>query len=141
MHNYRRRSMFGSYLPASAVAAAVCAAGLWTAGSTVLQAQAREKTIYVSVLDRNKKPVETLQPEDITIRDCRIHGSLLRPRPLEDKAAAARAVERHVLPLLATGAVTVPIAATFPLAEATAAYEHFAAGGKLGKIVLTSDGV
>ena len=78
---------------------------------------------------------------DLMGRRGRIHGSLLRPRPLEDKAAAARAVERHVLPLLATGAVTVPIAATFPLAEATAAYEHFAAGGKLGKIVLTSDGV
>jgi NADPH:quinone reductase-like Zn-dependent oxidoreductase len=66
----------------------------------------------------------------------RIHGSTLRPRPLEDKARAARAVERHVLPLLASGAVTVPIAATFPMADAAAAYGHFAAGGKLGKIVL-----
>jgi NADPH:quinone reductase-like Zn-dependent oxidoreductase len=67
----------------------------------------------------------------------RIHGSTLRARPLEDKAAAARRVERHVLPLLARGAVTVPVAATFPMAEAAAAYERFAAGGKLGKIVLT----
>jgi NADPH:quinone reductase-like Zn-dependent oxidoreductase len=67
----------------------------------------------------------------------RIHGSTLRARPLEDKAAAARRVERHVLPLLARGAVTVPVAATFPLSEAAAAYERFAAGGKLGKIVLT----
>jgi NADPH:quinone reductase len=66
----------------------------------------------------------------------RIHGSTLRPRPLEDKAQAARRVERHVLPLLARGALTVPLAATFPLAEAAAAYDHFAAGGKLGKIVL-----
>jgi NADPH:quinone reductase-like Zn-dependent oxidoreductase len=67
----------------------------------------------------------------------RIHGSTLRARPLEEKAAAARRVERHVLPLLARGAVTVPVAATFPAAEAAAAYERFAAGGKLGKIVLT----
>ena len=66
----------------------------------------------------------------------RIHGSTLRTRPLEDKAAAARAVERHVLPLLASGRVTVPIAATFPMADAAAAYERFEAGGKLGKIVL-----
>jgi NADPH:quinone reductase-like Zn-dependent oxidoreductase len=66
----------------------------------------------------------------------RIHGSTLRPRPLEDKALAARRVERHVLPLLADGRVTVPLAATFPIAEAAAAYERFAAGGKLGKIVL-----
>jgi NADPH:quinone reductase len=69
----------------------------------------------------------------------RIHGSTLRPRPLEDKALAARRVERHVLPLLARGAVTVPIAATFPMSDATAAYDRFAAGGKLGKIVLLSD--
>jgi NADPH2:quinone reductase len=68
----------------------------------------------------------------------RIHGSTLRPRPLEDKAQAARRVERHVLPLLARGALTVPLAATFPMAEAAAAYDHFAAGGKLGKIVLIS---
>jgi NADPH:quinone reductase-like Zn-dependent oxidoreductase len=49
---------------------------------------------------------------------------------------AARRVERHVLPLLAAGAVTVPIAATVPMDEAAAAYQRFAAGGKLGKIVL-----
>ncbi len=69
----------------------------------------------------------------------RIHGSTLRPRPLEDKAAAARRVERHVLPLLARGAVTVPIAATVPLDDPARAYELFAAGGKLGKIVLVAE--
>jgi NADPH:quinone reductase len=69
----------------------------------------------------------------------RIHGSTLRPRPLEDKAQAARRIERHVLPLLASGAVTVPIAATFPMSDAAAAYERFAGGGKLGKIVLLSE--
>ncbi|MGH2928844.1 MAG: zinc-binding dehydrogenase [Solirubrobacteraceae bacterium] len=41
-----------------------------------------------------------------------------------------------MLLLLAAGAVTVPIAAGFPLSQAPAAYERFAAGGKLGKIVL-----
>jgi len=69
----------------------------------------------------------------------RIHGSTLRARSLEDKAAAARALERHVLPLLADGTVGVPVAATFPLAEVHEAYERFAAGGKLGKVVLTLD--
>lgn len=67
----------------------------------------------------------------------RIHGSTLRARSLEDKADAARRVERHVLPLLGTGAITVPIHATVDMADAPAAYEAFAAGGKLGKIVLT----
>jgi NADPH2:quinone reductase len=67
----------------------------------------------------------------------RIHGSTLRARPLEEKALTARAMERSVLPLLASGAVEVPIAATFALEQAEEAYQRFAAGGKLGKIVLT----
>ena len=68
----------------------------------------------------------------------RIMASTLRARPLEQKADAMRRVERHVLPLVESGAVRVPVAATFPLAEAPAAYDRFAAGGKLGKIVLTT---
>jgi len=68
----------------------------------------------------------------------RISASTLRPRSLEDKATATRAVEHSVLPLLAAGTITVPVAATYPMSEAPAAYERFAAGGKLGKIVLTS---
>jgi NADPH:quinone reductase len=66
----------------------------------------------------------------------RIHGSTLRARPLEEKAVVARRLEKEVLPLFEAGALTVPVAATFPLDEVEAAYERFAAGGKLGKIVL-----
>jgi NADPH:quinone reductase len=65
-----------------------------------------------------------------------VHSSTLRARPLEEKALTARALERSVLPLLACGAVTVPIAETFTLSDAEAAYDRFAAGSKLGKIVL-----
>jgi len=66
----------------------------------------------------------------------RIHGSTLRARPLEEKADAARRVERHVLPLLEAGDVRVPVEATFDLDDVEAAYDRFAEGGKLGKIVL-----
>jgi NADPH2:quinone reductase len=66
----------------------------------------------------------------------RIHASTLRTRPLEQKAEAARRVETQVLPHLASGRITVPVHATFPLGEAAAAYDHFAAGSKFGKIVL-----
>jgi NADPH:quinone reductase-like Zn-dependent oxidoreductase len=65
-----------------------------------------------------------------------ISASMLRPRPLEEKAMTARAMERHVLPLLQAGRLRVPIAETFPLEAVQEAYERFAAGGKLGKIVL-----
>jgi putative PIG3 family NAD(P)H quinone oxidoreductase len=79
----------------------------------------------------------------------RIHGSTLRARPLEEKALAARRLEREVLPLFeadapdtapggsTSPALVVPIAEAFPLEQAQVAYDRFAAGGKLGKIVLT----
>jgi putative PIG3 family NAD(P)H quinone oxidoreductase len=70
----------------------------------------------------------------------RIHGSTLRARPLEQKAQVARLVEHEALPLFDSGALRVPIAETFPLEETAAAYERFAAGGKLGKIVVTIGG-
>ena len=56
-----------------------------------------------------------------------------RRRPL-----TARAVEQHVLPLVdaATYASPSPRLPARPVAEA---YDRFAAGGKLGKIVLTMD--
>ncbi len=67
-----------------------------------------------------------------------IRASTLRARPLEEKANAAQAMIRHVLPHVDAGAITVPVEATFPLAEAEAAFDRFAAGGKLGKIVLVA---
>ena len=65
-----------------------------------------------------------------------IRASTLRPRPLEEKAAAMRAVEKHVLPLFDSGDLKVPIAETFPLEKALKAYDRFEQGGKFGKIVL-----
>jgi NADPH:quinone reductase len=66
----------------------------------------------------------------------RIMASTLRARPLEQKAATARAMEREVLPWFKRGDLRVPVAKTFALDEVAAAYDEFAAGGKLGKIIL-----
>jgi NADPH:quinone reductase-like Zn-dependent oxidoreductase len=74
----------------------------------------------------------------LMVKRGRIHGSTMRARPLEEKALWARALEREVLPLFDAGQLRVPVADTFPLADAPAAYERFAAGGKLGKIVLVT---
>ena len=46
-------------------------------------------------------------------------------------------MEKHVLPAFESGAMKVPVAASFPLDQASDAYERFTAGGKLGKIVIT----
>lgn len=67
----------------------------------------------------------------------RISASTLRARPLEEKALVARAVERAVLPGFASGALAVPVAATFGIEDAPRAYERFEAGAKLGKVIIT----
>jgi len=69
-------------------------------------------------------------------RRLRISGSTLRARSLVDKAVVAGAVEHHVVPLLQTRRVRVVLEATMPMDQAAPAYERFAQGGKLGKIVL-----
>jgi NADPH2:quinone reductase len=67
----------------------------------------------------------------------RVHGSMLRARPLEEKALVSRRFEHEALPAIASGSVRVPLHRAFPLDSAADAYDCFARGGKLGKIVLT----
>lgn len=73
-------------------------------------------------------------------RRARLSGSTLRARPLLDKAVLSAAVRARVLPHAGAGRIRVPVAATFPMEQASEAYERFAAGGKLGKIVLVAPG-
>jgi NADPH:quinone reductase len=83
-------------------------------------------------------PVAEINLLQLMQKRARIHGSVLRPRPLEEKAIAARLVETEVLPHFEAGTISVPVAETFPLDRAEDAYDRFAAGGKLGKIVLVT---
>ena len=66
-----------------------------------------------------------------------LSGSTLRARPSEEKGSVMRGVEAEVLPFVEAGTITVPVEATYPLRDAADAYDAFAAGGKLGKLVLT----
>ena len=65
-------------------------------------------------------------------------GSGLRPRPVEQKAAIARAVEENVWPLIASGKVKPVIYKTFPLRDAAAAHALMETSQHIGKIVLTN---
>ena len=67
----------------------------------------------------------------------RIIGSVLRSRPVAEKAAIIAKFEAAVMPLIASRVVTPLVDATFPLAEAAAAHTMMEQGGHFGKIVLT----
>jgi len=68
----------------------------------------------------------------------RLHhtGSTLRARSVTDKGAIARAVEEHVLPLIAAERVKPLIDSTFPLTQAAAAHARMESSAHIGKIVL-----
>lgn len=65
-----------------------------------------------------------------------LRGSTLRARPLADRVVASRFAGRLFQRLHADGRITVPVAATHPLAEAAEAYAAFEAGGTVGKVLL-----
>ncbi len=65
-----------------------------------------------------------------------VTGTVLRSRPLEQKAAATRAFERSVLPHIAGGRIRPIIDRTLPLSEVVAAHEAMERNENFGKIVL-----
>jgi NADPH:quinone reductase len=65
-----------------------------------------------------------------------IHGTVLRPRPLEEKIAATQAFGRDVLPLIAAGRVKPVVDAVLPAARAREAHERMESNDSFGKIVL-----
>lgn len=67
-----------------------------------------------------------------------VTGSTLRPRSVAEKGATARAVHEHVWPLFESGAVRVPIHATFPLTNAAEAHRVMEASEHIGKLVLVA---
>jgi NADPH2:quinone reductase len=71
----------------------------------------------------------------------RIIGSVLRSRPVAEKAAIIAKFEAAVMPLFASGKITPLVDATFPLEEAAAAHTMMEQSGHFGKIVLTMPGV
>lgn len=69
-------------------------------------------------------------------RRAQIIGTVLRSRPLEEKAALARRVAAHVVPLLADGTIEPVIDAVLPMEEVGAAHERMESNQSFGKIVL-----
>ena len=65
-----------------------------------------------------------------------VTGSTLRSRSHEEKAVVIARVSEALLGPWDRGEISVPIAATFDLADVEGAYEFFAQPGKFGKVLL-----
>lgn len=66
----------------------------------------------------------------------RILGTVLRARPLEQKALAVQAFGDEVVPHLAAGRMRAIVHRIFPVEDAVAAFDAMAGSGKFGKVLL-----
>jgi NADPH:quinone reductase len=78
----------------------------------------------------------TIQLRTLMQKRAVVRGTVLRPRPLEEKAAAVRAFEREVLPALADGRMRPLVDSVFPGADVTEAFDRLAGSGKVGKVLI-----
>ena len=67
----------------------------------------------------------------------RVHGTVLRARPLEEKISLTRQFERYILPHLETGHLLPVVDRVFPLEDVSKAHQYMESNANFGKIVLT----
>jgi len=91
------------------------------------------RIVVIGVGSGSKLEIDLLQ---LMGRRARLFASTLRARTRAEKAAVVADIGARVVPLLADGRLRIPVLATYPMSEATDAYERFAGGRKFGKIVL-----
>jgi putative PIG3 family NAD(P)H quinone oxidoreductase len=91
------------------------------------------RIVIVSVAGGNEitLPLHTLMQKRATIT-----GTVLRARPLEEKAAAIRAFEREVVPGLALGRLRPIVDSVYAADDVRAAFDRLEERGKLGKVLL-----
>jgi NADPH:quinone reductase-like Zn-dependent oxidoreductase len=66
-----------------------------------------------------------------------VRGTVLRSRPLEEKAALAQRFAREVVPLFAAGRLTPVLDAVLPITDIAEAHRRMEANQTFGKLVLT----
>jgi NADPH:quinone reductase-like Zn-dependent oxidoreductase len=75
----------------------------------------------------------------LMVKRQRIIGSVLRARPVAEKAKITAAFREQVLPRFASGELKPVIHAVLPLEQARQAHELMAANANTGKLVLQVD--
>jgi putative PIG3 family NAD(P)H quinone oxidoreductase len=91
------------------------------------------RLVFIAFLRGVKAEVNFLP---VMLKRLTVTGSTLRPRPVAEKAAIARALHRNIWPYLESRRITPVIHATFPLEKASEAHRLMESGTHTGKIVL-----
>ena len=85
--------------------------------------------------------VAELNLMSLMVKRLTVTGSTLRARDAGEKERLARAIEEHVWPWIASGAVRIPVDRVFPLERAGEAHACLEQGTQFGKVVLKVPGL
>ena len=66
----------------------------------------------------------------------RVHGTVMRSRPLIDRAEITRDFQQHLEPAIVSGEMKPVIDSVFPLSKADEAHQYMAENRNFGKILL-----
>ena len=69
----------------------------------------------------------------------RVHGTVLRARPIEEKIALTQQIAKRVVPLFETGALKPIVDRVFPLEETGEAHAYMETNANFGKIILSME--
>ncbi len=75
----------------------------------------------------------------VMFKRLRVHGTVLRSRPIEEKIALTNQIKRHVLPLIASGAIKPVVDSIYPLEDAAGAHRLMEGNTNFGKIILSME--
>lgn len=94
----------------------------------------RGRLILIGLLGGPSAPIDLSR---ILKQSLRIRGTVLRPRPVEEKIRLNQEFRRRILPFFENGVLTPIIDREFPLEEAAEAHSFMESNGNFGKIVLS----
>ena len=94
------------------------------------------RLVIIGLLGGGKAELNVAQ---LMVKRQRVIGSVLRARPVGEKAEICRAFKAEVMPLLADGRLEPVVHARFPLAEAAEAHRLMGANANTGKLLLVVD--
>jgi NADPH:quinone reductase len=94
----------------------------------------RGRVVVVSVAAGSMAEVDLLR---LMVRRATIRGTVLRARPLEEKAAAVEAFKREVVPMLADGRARPLVDSVFAADDVRMAFDRLAEPGRSGKVLVS----
>ena len=93
----------------------------------------RGRIIVISVASGSTAEIDLLR---LMVRRATVRGTVLRARPVEEKAAAVEAFAREVVPMLEDGLARPLVDSVFDVDDVRAAFDRLAEPGRSGKVLV-----